>query len=47
MTNNTQIHLLFLLEVVFALRGHDPETSRRWVAGGIEELGKPALEEKD
>ena len=45
MTNDTQMHLLLLSELVFALRDNDAGTFKRWVAGGIQDLGKPAVEE--
>ena len=45
MTHDTQMHLLLLSELVFALRANDPETFKRWLAGGIQDLGKPAIEE--
>ena len=44
MTHDTQMHLLLLLELVFALRAKDPETFKRWLAGGVQDLGKPAIE---
>ena len=43
--HDTQMHLLLLSELVFALRANDPETLKRWLAGGIQDLGKPAIEE--
>ena len=45
MTHDTQMHLPLLSEFVFALRANDPETFKRWLAGGIQDLGKPAIEE--
>lgn len=45
MTHDTQVHLLLLSELVFALRDNDAETFKRWLAGGIQDLGKPAVEE--
>ena len=45
MTHDTQMHLLLLSELVFAQRAHDPETFKRWLVGGIRDLGKTALEE--
>ena len=45
MTHDTQMHLLLLSELVFALRANDPETFKRWLAGGIQLLGKPTIEE--
>ena len=41
------MHLLLLSELVFALRANDPETFKRWLAGGIQDLGKPAIEVAD
>tara|TARA_B100001057_G_C22055818_1_gene646355 strand:+ start:203 stop:376 length:174 start_codon:yes stop_codon:yes gene_type:complete len=45
MTHDTQMHLLLLSELVIALRDNDAETFNRWVACGIHDLGKPAVEE--
>ena len=45
MTHDTQMTLLLLSELVFAIRANDPETFKRWLAGGIQDLGKPAIEE--
>ena len=45
MTHDTKMNLLLLSELVFALRANDPETFKRWLAGGIQDLGKPAIEE--
>jgi len=45
MTHYTQMHLLLLSELVFALRANDPETFKRWLAGGIQDQGKPSIEE--
>ena len=39
------MHLLLMSELVFALRDNDAETFKRWVAGGIQDLGKRAIEE--
>jgi len=44
MTHNTQMHLLLLLELIFVLRANDPETFKRLLAGGIQNLGKQAIE---
>ena len=44
MTHDTEMHLLLLSELVFALRANDPETFKRWLAGGIQDLGCPATE---
>ena len=45
MTHDTQMHLLLLSELVFARRVNNPVTFKRWLAGGIQDLGKPAIEE--
>ena len=45
MTRYTQMHLLLLSELVFALRDNDAETFKRWVAGGNHDLGKAAVED--
>ena len=45
MTHDTQMHLLLLSELVFALRANDLEMFKRWLAGCIQDLGKPATEE--
>ena len=39
------MQLLLLLELVFALRTNDAATFRQWIAGGIQDLDKPAIEE--
>ena len=41
----TQMHLLLLSELVSALRANDSDTFRRWLSGGIQDLGRPAVEE--
>ncbi len=45
MTLETRIALFLLNELVSALRANDPETFKRWLRGGLEDLGKPAVEE--
>ena len=45
MTKDTQMHLLLLSQLVFALRANNPEAFKRWLAGGIQDLSKPAIEE--
>ena len=39
------MHLVLLSELVFVLRTNDPETFKQWLAAGIQDLGKPAIEE--
>ena len=45
MSFETQMHLLLLSELVSALRANDSDTFRRWLSGGIQDLGLPAVEE--
>ena len=45
MTLETRIALFLLNELVSALRAIDPDTFKRWLRGGLEDLGKPAVEE--
>ena len=44
MTEETRIALLLLGELVTALRANDPDTFKRWLAGGVEDLGRQAVE---
>ena len=45
MTLETRIALFLLNELLSALRANDSETFRRWLCGGVQDLGKPAVEE--
>ena len=45
MTLETRIALFLLNELVSALRANDPDTLKRWLCGGVQDLGKPAVEE--
>ena len=45
MTLETRIALFLLNELVSALRANDPDTSKQWLRGGVEDLGKPSVEE--
>ena len=45
MTRDTRIALFLMAELVAALRANDPETFKRWLYGGIEDLGEPAVTE--
>ena len=45
MTLETCIALFLLNELVSALRANDPDSFKRWLRGGVEDLGKPAVEE--
>ena len=39
------MYLLLLSDLVSALRANDSDTCRRWLSGGIQDLGRPAVEE--
>ena len=45
MTRDTRIALLLMGEFVAALRANDPDLFKRWLYGGIEDLGEPVVEE--
>ena len=45
MTQETRMVLLLLGELVVALRANDPDTFKRWLSGGIHDLGKPVVTE--
>ena len=45
MPQDTRIALLLLGELVAALRANDPGAFKRWLSGGIHDLGKPAVTE--
>ena len=45
MTSHTQITLFLQGELVAALRANDPDLFKRWLSGGIEDLGEPAVTE--
>ena len=45
MTQNTLIGLFLMGELVAALRANDPGLFKRWLSGGIEDLGEPAVTE--
>ena len=45
MPQETRITLFLLAELVAALRANAPDTFKRWLYGGIQDLGKPALTE--
>ena len=41
----TRIALFLMRELVAALRDNDPDLFKRWLYGGIEDLGEPAVTE--
>ena len=45
MTLETRIALFLLNELISALRANDPDTFKRWLRGGVQDLGKPAVQE--
>ena len=45
MTQETRIALFLLGELVAALRANDPELFKRWLSGGVQDLGKSAVTE--
>ena len=45
LTYGTRIALFLMGELVAALRTNDPDLFKRWLYGGIEDLGEPAVTE--
>ena len=45
MTHDTRIALFLMGELVAALRANDSDLFKRWLYGGIEDLGEPAVTE--
>ena len=45
MPQETRIALFLLGELVAALGANDPDTFKRWLRGGIQDLGTPAVTE--
>ena len=45
MPQDTRIILFLLAELVAALKANDPDTFKRWLYGGIQDLGEPAVTE--
>ena len=45
MTRDNCIALFLMGELVAALRSNDPDLFKRWLYGGIEDLGEPVVEE--
>ena len=45
MLQDTRITLFLLTELVAARRTNDPDLFKRWLYGGIEDLGEPAVTE--
>ena len=45
MTHDTRIALFLMGELVAALRTNNPDLFKRWLSGGIQDLGEPVVEE--
>ena len=45
MTRDTRIALFMIGELVAALHANDPDLFKRWLYGGIEDLGEPVVAE--
>ena len=45
MLQDTRIALFLLAELVAALQANDPDTFKRWLYGGIQDLGEAAVTE--
>ena len=45
MTFDTLMALCLLEQLVAALRANDPDLFKGWLCGGVQDLGKPAVEE--
>ena len=45
MLQDTRIALFLLEQLIAALQANDSDTFKRWLCGGVQDLGKPAVEE--
>ena len=45
MLQDTRIALFLLAELMAALQANDPDTFKRWLYGGIQDLGEAAVTE--
>ena len=45
MTRDTRIALFLMGELVAALRANDLDAFKRWLSGGVQDLGEPVVEE--
>ncbi len=45
MPQDTRIALFLLGELITAIRANDSDTFKRWLCGGIQDLGEPAVTE--
>ena len=44
MNFDTRMALCLLKQLIAALRANDPDLFKRWLIGGVQDLGKPAVE---
>ena len=44
MTRDTGIALFLMGELVAAIRANDPDLFKRWLSGGVQDLGEPVVE---
>ena len=45
MPQDTRIALFLMGELVAALRANDPDLFKRWLYGGVQDIGEPVVEE--
>ena len=45
MSHDTRIALFLMGELVAALRANGPDLFKRWLLGGVQDLGEPAVTE--
>ena len=45
MLQDTRIALFLLEQLIAALQANDPDTFKRWLYGGIQDLGEPVVTE--
>ena len=45
MSQDTRIALFLMGELIYALRANDPDLFKRWLSGGVQDLGEPVVEE--
>jgi len=45
MPQDTRIALFLLEQFIAALKANDPDTFKRWLYGGIQDLGEPGVTE--
>ena len=43
MTRDTRIALFLMGELIAALRANNPALFRRWLSGGVQDLGEPVV----